>query len=819
MKFISTRILVLTIVLWSFECNAQHFSFPEFPYTLTNPGIFESGEPWLNQYHTNNPATLPFLKGMRFGVLASETLKGNYTRWDLSGESVFFAMPIPYIFMGFGAGLDVLRAAEWIGSRMSLGFGSATNEMFSWGLRYSRIIAPAHSDFSDIGDFSISARLAVTPSLVFSWQMDNALMSLKRSVPMDRIHRLEGSWGKNWKVWGGLNISERRFDYGLYAGIRLKLIDGVFIWGNLTWSKIIRDAWYYNDEIQYDIPPAFSATLGLSLVVDNMSMSVGGGGPNPHGTTSVIWDEKPQYESVVPSSDYAIMVDFSREIKEKDYVILLSSVKNCLRNDSCSYMILKVEESDIPLPRVEEFSRLIDEFKKKKKKVLVYSFGFSNTSYAISAGADKIMMFPGASINLKGLSFSRYFAGDALKKVGVEYQFVRFGPYKSAVETYTRNSPTKENIKNMSDLLKGVDRRFKLMLSKRKGFSPKKINAIFGKATLTSTEALQHKLIDYIIYPDQIMAASISITGKIATLRNAAAFIPEKLSGNGIGLLVMEGEIVNKSSSLPSFLEKSETIEVSKVISALNVAVTNPNIKAVVIRINSPGGGAMASEILWRRILILNKLKPVVVSFGEYATSGGYYIASGAGTIFSEGSSITGSIGIYGGKYNIKSLIDKLGVGIFSIKRAPFADMDSKFRPYTPDELGILQKRLKHGYTTFLRAVSSGRKIKLSDLDSLAQGRVFSGEYAKKVKLVDELGGVWDAINFARRKVNLTSKSPVRLLYPPPPPIWKKIVKMTLGESVPVGKTNPLKISGKILSPSLFEPGPWYIMLNRSKIR
>ncbi|MBU1220021.1 signal peptide peptidase SppA [Myxococcota bacterium] len=809
---------LLFVCFFTQTAYGQGVSFPEFPFSITNPGIFEPGEGWLFQQNVNAPASLAYMKGMRLGVLSSETLKAKYERYDMSGETVFFSTPIPLIQMGFGASVDVMRSIEWLGSRFSFGLGSASSEMVSWGIRYSTIVSPGTSETNGLKDITFALRLNPMRYFNIAWQMENTLMYKNNSVPMDRIHRIEAVFGRNYKMYLGASVSERRRDFGFHGGFRMQIIDGVYLWGSASWNRLEREINLGQELYSYRIPPALRVDAGLSIVIDNMSLSMGGRGPVPGSMMGIIWEEKPVYTSIVPEVEYALMVDFSREYKEKDYALLVSTARRCLASKYCIYMIMKMEDNKIALSRVEEWSRIIEQFQKKSKKVLAYGFGYSNSSYALVAGADRIMIFPGGSVNLRGLSVTRYFAGEALKLIGLEYQFVRFGPWKSAVESYTQKVPSKENEDNMKSLLSSMDRNFRGLLKKRRGLDDVKIGKVLSTGTMTSLEAQSAGLVDHVIYPDQIGTASFRVTRKLAVLKNAAALLPQSSEGKGLAMLILEGEIVSKKSSIPSFIEQSEAIEVSKVISALNQAAADPKFKAIVIRINSPGGSAMASEVLWRRISNLSRLKPVIITFGEYATSGGYYIASGAVRIFAEPSTITGSIGIYGGKYNIKGLVDRLGVGLHTIKQSPYADMESKFRPYTPEEIKLLEKRLSHGYRSFLQSVATGRKIPLDQLKKFAEGRVFTGKDAVVYKLCDELGGINEAIDFARKKSGLSSKSPTYILYPPPPPIWKKLVKMTLGESIPVGsKVHPM-LKGKYLSPSLFENGPWLFLMHRFSV-
>jgi protease-4 len=240
----------------------------------------------------------------------------------------------------------------------------------------------------------------------------------------------------------------------------------------------------------------------------------------------------------------------------------------------------------------------------------------------------------------------------------------------------------------------------------------------------------------------------------------------------------------------------------------------NPRFGAVVLRINSPGGSASASEALWRLVLQVSSRLPVVISIGDMAASGGYYLAVGGRLVFATESSLVGSIGVFGGKFQGQDLLTRLGVGVTTHKRAPLADADSPFRPYTDEERGLLRHQLENTYRRFVTAVASGRKFSAAVALRRADGRVMLGKQAQREGLVDDLGGLLAANERAARLAGLPADAPVFIVYPPPEPFWKKLVKAAVADATVSGMVHLQSLVG-----SLLHNGPWTLWTDIVQIR
>ncbi len=446
-------------------------------------------------------------------------------------------------------------------------------------------------------------------------------------------------------------------------------------------------------------------------------------------------------------------------------IIGLNDVIKCIQNAASDKNIkaiyLDISNLQTGWASVEEIRNALIVFKKSKKKIIAYSEIYTQKAYYLASVADKIYLNPQGYLEFKGLNTEYVFLKGALEKLGIEPQIIRVGTYKSAVEPFINDKMSDASRKQTSELLNNLYQHFIKQISLFRGINQDTLLNIANELRVRNAiDAVKTRLIDQLKYKDEVLNELQSICGAesiqdlsqipLDEYTKAEINSNQEYSKNRIAIIYATGDIVGGEGSEDDI--GSEAF--SKIIR--NIRLDN-KIKAVVLRINSPGGSALASDIIWREIALTQKIKPVIVSMGDVAASGGYYIACAAQKIVAEPNTITGSIGIFGIIPNLKNFFNnKLGITFDGVKTSKFADLGAVYRPLTEDEKLILQKEIERGYQTFISKVALGRKKQLAEIDQIAQGRVWSGIEAKKNGLIDTIGGLNTAVAIAKKEAKLT---------------------------------------------------------------
>lgn len=411
---------------------------------------------------------------------------------------------------------------------------------------------------------------------------------------------------------------------------------------------------------------------------------------------------------------------------------------------------------------LKEIREAVQRFRSAGKKVIAYDVNWREREYYLASAADTVILNPIGSMELNGLSSEGVFFAEALKKFGVGIQVTRVGKYKSAVEPLLLNKRSPENRQQTEALLRDLWTEFLTATSKDRKLSPQQLQTIADReGRLQAEDALKRRLVDKVAYVDQVIddlkqiAATDDDTKSFrqVSLRTYArvaedALQKQRTSKNKIAIVYAEGDIVDGQGDIGE-------VGGNRLARQLRQLRQDDDVKAVVLRVNSPGGSVTASEVIQREVVLTRKAKPLVVSMGTVAASGGYWISTYSDRIFAEPNTITGSIGVFGIQPNVQALASNLGITSDSVKTGRFADMSSLYRPKSPQELAILQKSVDKIYDQFLTKVAESRKLPKPKVAEIAQGRVWSGQEAKKLGLVDELGGLEAAIRDAANRAKL----------------------------------------------------------------
>ena len=407
---------------------------------------------------------------------------------------------------------------------------------------------------------------------------------------------------------------------------------------------------------------------------------------------------------------------------------------------------------------IEEIRNALIDFKKSGKFILAYSEVYTKGAYYLASVADKIYVNPEGMVDFKGFSTEIMFFKGALEKLDIEAQVIKVGTYKSAVEPYILDKMSKPNREQITSFLGSLYTHFLSNIAISRKIPVDSLSAIANTAAVqTATDAFKFRLVDGVKYKDEVLTELKSLCGiaQKKELRSVSIsdYTPQskelsKVSADRIAVVYAVGEIVSGEGD-------DETMGSENISRAIRTARLDDKVKALVLRINSPGGSSLASDVIWREVELTKKVKPVIVSMGDVAASGGYYIACAADSIFAQPNTITGSIGVFAIIPNMKKFFNnKLGITFDEVKTSKFSEI-SITRPLSDDERLLLQAEVNNIYKTFTQKVANGRHKTPEFIDNIGQGRVWTGAEAIKIGLVDRLGNINDAVKSAAKKAGL----------------------------------------------------------------
>ncbi|MFB2918216.1 MULTISPECIES: signal peptide peptidase SppA [Aerosakkonema] len=411
---------------------------------------------------------------------------------------------------------------------------------------------------------------------------------------------------------------------------------------------------------------------------------------------------------------------------------------------------------------LKEVRQALLRFKASGKKIIAYNVGWDEPSYYLASVADSIVVHPLGMMELNGLRSETMFLAGAFEKYGVGVQVIRVGKYKSAVEPFVLKQLSAENRQQIQKLLSDIWGEFRVTVGKSRKLTPQRVQAIAdSQGLLMPEQARKNGLVDKVAYLDEVVSDLKKLTGNnkdektfrqisLSTYARVAdkSVSQNRESQNKIAVVYAEGEIVNGEGSI-------RQVGGDRLARQLRQMRMDEDVKAVVLRVNSPGGSATASEVIQREVRLIRQQKPVIVSMGDVAASGGYWISTYANRIFAEPNTITGSIGVFGLLLNVQKLANDNGVTWDVVKTGKYADAQTISRPKTPQELAIYQGSVNRIYFQFIDKVAKSRKLSPAKVQEIAQGRVWSGLAAKQIGLVDDIGGLDNAIKFAAKEAKL----------------------------------------------------------------
>jgi protease IV len=448
--------------------------------------------------------------------------------------------------------------------------------------------------------------------------------------------------------------------------------------------------------------------------------------------------------------------------KKIGFYDLIKALKHAKEDDNIECIYLTVSSANAGFATMKEVRDALIDFKKSGKKVIAYSEVYTQSAYYLASAADKVYLNPEGALEFKGLNTEVMFFKGALDKLGIEAQIIRVGNYKSAVEPFFSDRMSDKNREQVTAYVNGLYQTFLQGISKSRNISTTTLHQIADEYKIQQPkDAVTYKMIDGLKYKDEILDELKSLSGKkkkqnVITVsindyaKNVSAIKAEG-NKNKIAVIYANGDIMGGEGN-------DDQIGSERISRAIRRARLDTTIKGIVLRVNSPGGSALASDVIWREVVLTKKAKPVIASFGDVAASGGYYIGCAADSIFVQPNTITGSIGVFGIIPNLQKLYnEKLGITFDGVKTAKYADIMSTDRPMTDGERLIIQTDVNRIYDGFITRVADGRRKSKAYVDSIGGGRVWIGTDAVRIGLADRTAGFEEAIASVAKKAKISS--------------------------------------------------------------
>ncbi len=571
----------------------------------------------------------------------------------------------------------------------------------------------------------------------------------------------------------GGRIGETRGDVDGWARASVRVARGVFVHGAVE-SRAVYTLTDTVSGIVDDERRDARATLGLEL-------SFGGKGATVLGTG--LRDDQGDYHalggqlvlrlstlgpaSVVGSDDHIERVELSGAIGLREVTALVARLREHARDRSVAAVVVSFDGVSAGWATLQELRDELTALRKAGKQVYAYMVNGTGRDYFVASAANRIYIDPAGGLRLVGIAGTTLYFRGTFDLIGVTPEFEKIAEYKSAPEQFTETHPSETAARMNNELFDSLWSQWLAQVSASRGLTVEQLKGLIDLGPFTAGDvavsgSLAAKLVDGIGAPDKISELIARDMGRVVGVGHAKPARPDRWKRPGLAIIYVDGDIADGESKTVPLLGRKvaggETL-----VRTIAAARANPAIGAIILRIDSPGGSALASELVSREVFATRGVKPILCSLSDVAASGGYFIAAGCDLIYAEPTTITGSIGIFYGKFDLSGLLAKVGITTNTFKRGARSDVESLFRPFTADERAALMKQLEYMYGRFVGAVAEGRKLSRAEVDDVGRGHVWTGAQARPIKLVDRYGGIGDVIDEAKRRMGLAIDTRVQL--------------------------------------------------------
>jgi protease-4 len=739
-----------------------------------------------------NPAGLQFVGGLGL-VLAIDAEHRDLATSAGPGVGVFVASSIGggswsrAPTMGLGLGVEWVRPSR---TRFTPDPGTPLRTTLAWSLGLgprAGIGVGWHHFYDDNGP---SAHLGGTDTwdLGLSWRLGNhvALGGVIRDIGGPRV--------------GGAEVRPRyelettvrptgtdRLDLGLGGRLGGKLTDEVEADGWLRASvRATRGVYVHalleSRELQIvETQPSgavreyqdrdLRATLGLEISFGGAGITTYGSGVYDEdgdvhvlGGTLVARLSSEEGPAVQGRSDRIERIEISGDVGPRAMAHLVLRLRAIARDPAARAVVFTIDGIDAGWATVQELREEIVALRTAGKKTFAYLVDASTRDYFLASACDKIYVDPAGGVRLTGFAANTMYFRGTFDKLGIDAEFEKIAEYKSAPESYTDIGPSAPALAMHDAIFDSLFEELVGAIVRGRDLDRETVLQLIDGGPYSAGDLDKDKrIVDAVADPDQVAQLVSVELGRLYPVGPAPDERDDRWERSEVAVIYADGDIVDGASRAVPLLG-SKLVGASTLVDALEKVRRDPRIKAVVLRIDSPGGSALASELMSREVFKTRGVKPIICSMGDVAASGGYYLAAGCDWIFADPMTITGSIGIFSGKFDVSGLLGKLGVSVHTSTRGKHADMDSLYRPYTDEERTLMHDKLTYFYGRFTGAVAKGRAMTDKQVDDVGRGHVWTGKQAQGIRLVDAMGGLGDAIDYAKAKAGLAPGERVRIV-------------------------------------------------------
>lgn len=711
-----------------------------------------------------SPANLAFLPASE--LRWTGTFLGSSSEALWRGHALSLGLRLP-LRLSAGARLDWVDPQTSAGAYRWLTWGMALRASDTVALGFTRQRSFSKSAFGrGLSTTSLGASYRPSDHLGFSgavdhvWEDSNSAGSLSRAFKLGLVFRPladgRGELGLSARHAPGPGTWEPRATLGIGFGK----------WGRLTAEGRLADPfssgslrWLASVGWNFALNHASGSFEGSSSVLGGRLLGSSGALGVQTGAASRGFADL----NAATPGDFGAHVVIDKPPGTREHVALLRQLWGFARRPSVRAVLLELRAPpSANLAHAEELRDAVVELQRSGRHVACYFHGAELSALYLCSGADQVLMHPAGRVVPAGLSSHQFYFARLLDDVGVTAEVVRVGEHKSAPEAFTRRGASPPARAMRKALLQQAERQVVRGLATGRQQSLAQARQALNGGPYLAPAAVEAGLVDAVVFDDEVRSAVSRAVGQRLRFqsRPLEPFAPRSFGAGGrVALVYVDGEIAEgESGGMP--LLGNPVAGARTLADALNAVGRDPRVAAIVLRVESPGGSSLAADVIWRAVRQLARNKPLVVSMGGVAASGGYYVSAPAARVFASRSSVTGSIGVFFVKADVSALLDKLGVDHEVYKTSAHADAQSPFRAWTPEERRALEARVQASYRLFLERVAAGRELSIEQVDAVGQGRVWSGEQALANGLVDELGGLRQALAHARRLAGLPSDAP-----------------------------------------------------------
>jgi protease IV len=734
---------------------------------------------------STNPAGLQFLSGADFNLVAAYGEEDGATAGG-QGFGLFYATALgggalPRIGQGF--------AFEWVRPsrvrlspdpgtplRMSTALSLPLGRLGALGVAWRHFFDDGALGGLDTFDLGLARRFGA--HLAAGFVIRDLGEPTVGGVEVERRYELEltgrPTGDDRLELSLGGRIGENRSDLATgedldgWARLSVRTLRGVYLRGQLE-SRSLFEIFEDPAGVTSRERRELRLTAGLEIsfgpigAASHVTSTFGGGDRRLAGGTTVVRLSERPVPSLLAPSERIERLEIAGSVDDRKLLQIVLGLRRLARDPTVKALVLQVDGMRAGWATTDELRRELLAVRKAGKKVYAYLVAGSTRQYYLVSAADKVYVDPAGGLRLYGFSSDTLYFKGLFDKLGVVAQFEKIEEYKSAPEAYTRTGPTEPAFTQRNELYDSLYEHLIAGIAESRKLSAERVRTLIDNGPYTAGELrLIPDLVDAVVTPEGLGAAVARDLGRLYPVGSVAAPRDARWDYPAIAVIYIDGDIVDgKSQAIPLWgkLVGGETIS-----TAIAAAAASREVDAIVLRIDSPGGSALASEMMAREVFAARARKPIICSMGDVAASGGYFAAAGCDTIFADPMTITGSIGIFNGKFDLSGLFGSLGITWSSFKRGRNADVDSAFKPYSEAERSMMKQKLHYYYGRFISAVARGRGISEAEVDAVGRGHVWTGRQALPIKLVDQLGGLGDAIALAKQRIGRGPGDEVRII-------------------------------------------------------